>query len=244
MRRFFALVLVSCITLIWFPALARAAAPTATPTKPTAVQMKPTVKDVALAFGNALVHNDGGTALAQLSPDLRGQIAADQLPAMLGISAPPVSIHVVRWAYNGLQGDATLSLFYPDNKQVAERLYMHLYDEGWRIISIVPEDALTLQRAAETTVVAFCDAAVHQNVTAMRQELTDKLAAHRSNKDIMKLLAVPGPLAGYSVESFGGTPAGANVVVQLQTSSGTVRDDFVVINDRDGWRIAAVHSVS
>jgi hypothetical protein len=232
MRRFFYICIVSCIALVWSPLVTRAATPA-----------KPTVKDVALAFGNALVHNDGGMALSLLSPELRSHTAATQLPAMLAVTAPPQSVHVVRWAYNGLTGDATLSLRYAAGKQVAERLYMHLYGEGWRITSIVPEDALTLQRAAETAVVAFCDAALHQNVTAMRQELTDKLAAHRSDKDIMKLLAVPGPLAGYSVESFGGTPAGAEVVVRLQSSSGTVRDQFEVINDRDGWRISAVQNL-
>jgi hypothetical protein len=232
MRRFCSLLIIWLI-VIWLPLSARAATPA-----------KPTVKAVALAFGMALVHNDGGTAVSLLSPDLRGHTAANQLPALLNVTAPPRRVHVVRWSYAGLEGDATLSLRYAGGQQIAERLYMHLYAEGWRITRIMPEDALALQRAAETAVVAFCDAAVHQDVPVMRQQLTNKLAAHRSDKAIMQLLAAPGPLAGYSVESYSGTPAGADVVVQLETSSGAVRDDFVVINDRDGWRIAAVSSLA
>lgn len=231
MRRF-CFVLLTSLLFLSAPVLARAAAPA-----------KPSVKDVALAFGNALVRNDGGAALALLAPALRSHTAADHLPSLLDVSSPPRSVHVIRWSYAGLLGDATLSLRYPGGKQVAERLYMQLFSEGWRITSIVPEDALALQRAAETTVVAFCDAAVRRNVAAMRQELTGKLADHRSDAAIMKLLAVPGALAGYSVESYRGTPAGANVVVQLHTAETTVRDDFEVINDRDGWRIAAVTSL-
>jgi hypothetical protein len=222
-----------CLVLLGVPATTRAAAPS-----------KPTVKDVALAFGNALVHNDGGMAISLLAPDLRRHTAPNQLPTILNVSSPPRSVHVVRWEYSGRQGDATLSLIYPGNKQIAEQLLMQLYAEGWRITSIEPQDALSLQRAAETTVVAFCDAAARQDAATMRQQLTTKLADHRSDKDLMKLLKLPGPLDGYTVQSYMGTPAGATIAMNLQSGNATIRDEFAVINDRDGWRIASIAPVS
>jgi len=199
-----------------------------------------TVKDVALIFGQALVRNDGGTAVAMLSPELRGHTAPNQLPAMLGVFSPPLTAKVVRWAYSGYSGDATLSMGYAKGP-VAERLYMHLYAEGWRITRIVPEDAVALQRAAETVVTAFCDAAVRRDPAAMRKQLTEKYVAKlRAGAAVLHLIPLTGAIAGYSVASFGGTPAGADVYVQVHTDAASVRLHFVVINDRDGWRIASI----
>jgi hypothetical protein len=204
---------------------------------PTAQQ---TVKDVALIFGQALVRNDGGTAVAMLSPALRSHTAPNQLPAMLGVYSPPLNAKVIRWTFSGDDGNATISMGYAKGP-VAERLYMHLYAEGWRIIRIMPEDAVTLQRAAETTVTAFCDAALRRDLEGMRQQLTDKYGAKlRTSAALLQLIPLQGAIAGYSVASFGGTPAGADVYVQVHTDTASVRLHFVVINDRDGWRISSI----
>jgi hypothetical protein len=208
---------------------------------PAAVASQPSVKDVALAFGLAIERDDGAAALRLLAPELRSRIKAPQLPAMLKVRRPPLGVHVVRWAYANGRGDATLSLRYAGDVMVAEHLFLRLYAEGWRITAIVPEDPLTLQRGAETAVVAFCDAAVRGDPQAMRAQLTDKYAAKvRTNAQVLALLGINGPLVSYNVLSYYGGPAGADVVVALRSDTQAVRDRFAVINDRDGWRIAAI----
>lgn len=221
-------VIVYLAALFWVPHVAMAAP-----------HAQPSVKDVALAFGTAIQHNDGGAATALLAPELRRHTAANQLPTLLGVSSPPLGVRVIRWAYAGVLGDATLSMRYADHT-VAEHLYLHLYQEGWRITNIVPEDPVTLQREAEAAVVAFCDAAIRKDVAAMRALLTKKLAAHRDDKQVMHLLGLAGPLVKYDVTAYAGGPAGADIFVLLHSDGSSVHDHFVVINDRDGWRIAGV----
>lgn len=211
---------------------------------PAVAAPQPTVKDVALAFGLAIEHDDGAAALRLLAPDLRDRIKATQLPSMLNVRKPPLSVHVVRWAYENGRGDATLSLRYAGDTMVAEHLFLRLYGEGWRITAIVPEDPLTLQRSAETAVVAFCDAAVRGDWRTMRAQLTDKYAAkNRTSAQVVALLGIGGTLVSYNVQSYYGGPAGADVVVALRSDTEAVRDRFAVINDRDGWRITAIETL-
>lgn len=201
---------------------------------------QPTVKDVALAFGLAIEHDDGATALRLLAPDLRSHITASQLPGMLNVRQPPLGVHVIRWAYDNGRGDATLSLRYADHL-VAEHLFMKLYAEGWRITAIVPEDPLVLQRGAETAVVAFCDGAIRGDPRTMRAQLTDKYAAkNRTDAQVRGLLGIPGPLLSYNVLNYFGGAAGADVVVKVRSDTRSVTDRFSVINDRDGWRITSI----
>lgn len=199
-----------------------------------------TLKAVALIFGQSLVRNDGTTAVAMLAPALRLHTAPTQLPALLGVYSSPLTVTVVRWAFSGLTGDATLGMQYATG-MVAEHLYLQLYTEGWRITRIVPEDAVELQRAAEAAVTTFCRAAIRHDAAGMRAALTEKYAATvRAPGAILHLIALPGPIAGYRLVAFGGTPAGADVYVVVRTGAASIREHFVVINDRDGWRIAAI----
>src|SRR5579871_3088662 len=85
---------------------------------PAVAASQPTVKDVALAFGLAIQHDDGAAALRLLAPDLRDRIKATQLPTMLNVRQPPRGVHVVRWAYDNGRGDATLSLRYAGDTMV------------------------------------------------------------------------------------------------------------------------------
>jgi hypothetical protein len=205
-----------------------------------AASAQQTVKTVALIFGEALMRNDGTTAVAMLAPELRSHTAPTQLPALLGVNSPPKAVSVIRWAFDGLTGDATLGMKYA-NGIVAEHLYLHLYTVGWRITRIVPEDAQELQRAAEAAVTAFCSAAIRGDIAGMRAELTTKYAAKlRSAAAVRKVIALPGSIAGCQVVAFGGTPAGADVYVLVSTGTASLREHFVVINDRTGWRIAAI----
>lgn len=231
MRRLVLLILLLIIPSI-LPGSALAASAIPAPSHPS-------VKDVALSFGQAVQHNDGALAHALLAPELRSKTPVNRIPSLLGVAAPPLGVHVVRWAYDGPLGDATLGLEYP-GRIVAEHLYLQLFGEGWRITNIVPEDHLTLQRGAETAVVAFCDATVRRDVAAMRAELTPKLSGKSSNRQVLTLLSLPGPLLGYDVLGYAGGPAGASVYVRLRTAGTRQRVRFVVINDRDGWRIAGV----
>jgi hypothetical protein len=199
----------------------------------------PTVKDVALAFGKALQYNDGAAAVSLLAPGIRSHTTVNQLPAMLGVQQAPLGVQVIRWAFAMGTGDATLGLRYRD-RMVAEHLVFQLCAEGWRITAIQPEDQTSLQRGAELAVVVFCDAIVKGDPRAMRKQLTLKLLAHRSYMQIMALLGLSVPIRSYLVESYQGTATGAEVVVALRSDTTTVRDLFVVINDRDGWRIASI----
>ena len=208
-------------------------------TTPTLLATRPSVKEVTLAFGQAVQHNDGATAHALLAPRLRTMTPVNRIPSLLGVSAPPTGVRVVRWAYNGPLGDATLGLEYA-GRLVAEHLYLRLFAEGWRITNIVPEDHVTLLRGAETAVVALCDAAVRRDVAGMRAELTPKLSERSSNAQVLAVLPLPGPLLGYDVLGYVGGPVGASVYVRLRTAGTARRVRFVVINDRDGWRIARV----
>lgn len=97
-----------------------------------------------------------------------------------------------------------------------------------------------MQRGAETAVVAFCDAAVRMDLTGMRTQLTARFAAKVAGARVLKLLGLTGPLVSYSVLTYAGGPAGATMSIRLLSDSEVVRDRFSVINDRDGWRIAAI----
>ena len=231
MRRLVCIILLLIVSSI-LPSSTQAATASAATTHPS-------VKDVALTFGQAVQHNDGATAHALLAPSLRDKTPVNRIPALLGVTAPPSSVRVVRWAYDGRLGDATLGLEY-GGRLVAEHLYLQLFGEGWRITNIVPEDHLTLQRGAETAVVAFCDAAVRKDVAGMRAELTPKLSQKSSNTQVLAVLSLPGPLLGYDVLGYAGGPSGASVYVRLRIAGTARRVRFVVINDRDGWRIAGV----
>lgn len=231
MRRLVLLILLTIVPS-FLPSPAHAATP-------TPITTHPSVKAVALTFGRAVQHNDGATAHALLAPGLRGRTPVNRIPSLLGVTAPPTGVRVVRWAYNGQLGDATLGLEY-GGRTVAEHLYLRLFGEGWRITNIVPENHLTLQRGAETAVVAFCDAAVRRDVAGMRAELTPKLSEKSSDRQVLAVLLLSSPLLGYDVLGYAGGPAGASVYVRLRTAGTSRRVRFVVINDRDGWRIAGV----
>jgi len=200
----------------------------------------PTVKEVALAFGQAIEQNNGAAALKLLAPDLRARLKPDQLPGLLNVQSPPLGARVVRWAYDNGRGDVTLVLRYADHV-VAEHLFFRLFGEGWRITAIVPQDPLALRRGAEEAVTAFCDAAIRGDPATMRAQLTAAFAARAHTASAaFGLLGIHSSLLSYQITSFFGTPAGADIMVRLTTEAGATRDRFAVINDRDGWRIAAI----
>lgn len=199
----------------------------------------PTVKDTALDFGKALMHNDGRAALALLSPDFRRNTPATQLPRLLGVDRAPLGAHVVRWQYRGRLGDATLSLAYT-GVPVAEHLYLRLYPQGWLITGILSESPAMLRRGAEAAVTAFFDAALHRDAMQLRAQLTSSLGRSLSAARVPALLGLAGPLTVYRLAGYDGTPAGADVYVLAACATGSIRVHLVVINERDGWRIAAI----
>ncbi|HXT33982.1 MAG TPA: hypothetical protein VN837_00265, partial [Chloroflexota bacterium] len=173
------------------------------------------------------------------APDLRARLSLSQLPAVLGVTRPPVGTQVVRWAFVRAEGNATLVLRYPDG-QVTEQLSLRLYREGWRITAILHEDAATLERAAESVVTAFCDAALNNQLVLMRAQLTSPLPRHIDLSAPARLLGLHGPIQSYLVQGYWGGAAGAEVWVIMRSNDQSVRDLFEVINDRDGWRVAGI----
>jgi hypothetical protein len=203
----------------------------------------PTVKTIALAFGQAIQHDDGGAAVHLLAPNLRARLSLSQLPAMLGVTRPPVGTQVVRWAFVREQGNATLVLRYPDGP-VTEQLSLRLYREGWRITAILHEDAASLERGAEAAVVAFCDAALHNQPALMRAQLAGPLPGRHDLSAPARLLGLRGPIQSYLVRGYWGGAAGADVWVTVRSGNQAARDLFEVINDRDGWRVSGISTVA
>lgn len=203
-----------------------------------AASPSPTVKTIALAFGQAIAHDDGGAALSLLAPDLRTHLTPSRLPAILGVARPPLGAQVIRWAFAQEQGDATLLLRYPEGP-VTEQLWFRLYREGWRITAIAHQDAAALELAAESAVVAFCDAALNGRPALMRAQLSDPFAAH-AGKRLGALLGVRGPIRSYLVRNYWGGAAGAEVWVTVRTDTDAVSDRFEVVNEEEGWRIAGI----
>jgi hypothetical protein len=205
-----------------------------------AAKPAPTVKSVALAFGRAIQHNDGGAAISLLAPTLRAHLRPDQLPAILGVRQAPVAVMVIRWAFAQGQGDATLGLRYA-NGIVTEQLSLHFYSNGWRITAISHEDAAALEQGAEAVVAAFCDGALNGEPAVMHAQVTGKLLKEWKPTTLAAaLLGVSGSIRSYEMASYHGGPLGADIVVVVRSDTNSVRDLFEVINDRDGWRISGV----
>ncbi|HVA89837.1 MAG TPA: hypothetical protein VNL71_08330 [Chloroflexota bacterium] len=202
----------------------------------------PTVKTIAQAFGQAIQRDDGGAAVNLLAPDLRTRLGPRQLPALLGVARPPLGTQVIRWAFAREQGDATLVLRYPDGP-VTEQLSLRLYHEGWRITSILHEDAAALERAAESVVVAFCDAALNDQPALMRAQLTGPLLGRLAIVAPAMLLGLHAPVQSYLVQGYWGGASGAEVWVTVRSSTQSARDLFEVINDREGWRVAGISTL-
>ena len=229
MRR---VIFLACIVIIPLCRIGAAyAAPAATPT----------VKTIALAFGQAIQHDDGGAAVNLLAPNLRARLS--QLPAMLGVTRPPMGTQVVRWAFVRAVGNATLVLRYPDG-QVTEQLSLRLYHEGWRITAILHENAAALERAAESVVATFCDAALNNQPVLMRAQLTGSLPRRLDLSAPARLLGLHGPIQSYLVQGYWGGAAGAEVWVVVRSNNQSARDLFEVINDRDGWRVAGISTLA
>jgi len=200
----------------------------------------PTVKSVALAFGRAIQHDDGGAAVNLLAPDLRAHLHPDQLPAVLGVSQAPAGAMVIRWAFAQGQGDATLGLRYA-NGIVTEQLSLRLYSDGWRITAIAHEDAATLEQGAEAVVASFCEGALNGELTVMHAQVTGKLLkSWKPTTQASALLGLRAPIRSYELASYHGGPLGADIVVVVRSDTSAMHDLFEVINDRDGWRIANI----
>ena len=200
----------------------------------------PTVKSVALAFGQAIRDDDGGAAVSLLAPDLRAHVHPGQLPAMLGVAQPPLGAVVIRWAFAQGHGDATLGLRYADGI-VTEQLSLRLYSEGWRITAISHEDAATLEHGAEAAVTAFCEGALHGEPAVMHAQITGRLLKDWKKAMLpARLLGLHSAIRSYDVASYQGGAFGAEIVVVVRSDTRSVRDLFEVINDRDGWRIAGI----
>ncbi len=200
----------------------------------------PTVKSVALAFGQALRNNDGGAALNLLAPELRAHLSPNQLPAVLGVVRPPRGAMVIRWAFAQGQGNATLGLRYAGS-MVTEQLSLRLYSDGWRITAISPRDAAALEQGAETAVTAFCDGALNGDPAMMRAQATSRLLKKwRKSAWSAALLGLRDPIRSYQMADYQGDALGAEIVVVVRSATRSVRDRFEVINDRDGWRVAGV----
>ncbi len=205
-----------------------------------AAKPTPTVKSVAMAFGQAIQNDDGGAAIKLLGPDLRAHLRPDQLPAILGVTQAPSGAMVIRWAFAQGRGDATLGLRYA-NGIVTEQLALRLYSDGWRITAISHEDATTLEQGAEAVVATFCEGALNGRPAIMHAQVTGKLLKEWKPTTLATaLLGVRGSIRSYEMASYHGGPLGADIVVVVRSDTSSVRDLFAVINDRDGWRIANV----
>jgi hypothetical protein len=127
---------------------------------------------------------------------------------------------------------------------VTEQLSLRLYREGWRITAILHEDSAALERAAESVVAAFCDAALNNQPALLHAQIADSFPRRLNLSAPARLLGLHGPIQSYLVQRYWGGAAGAEVWVIVRSNNQLARDLFEVINDRDGWRVAGISTLA